>query len=185
VRERLCSLQLHYECVTCAQGGAGRAQLVMETGHFALPVLHDAGTGVVCEGAEACIKYLDDVYAINSVALGTLCNEADMATNAGMRKETMFWVQESNADYSNAEEEGVGLYGDVAGTDDSFSSDWGEEDEDEDYDEDGDDVEDEDTEVASEIGEANAEGAKNEAMTSNEGARVGNQENTTGISGVQ
>jgi hypothetical protein len=47
VREMLCSFQLHYQYVTCAQGGSGRVQLIMQVGRFVVPVLHDPATGIV------------------------------------------------------------------------------------------------------------------------------------------
>jgi hypothetical protein len=67
VRERLCSLQLHFEYVTCAQGGTGRVQLVHQIGQLRTPVLFDPSTSKLAEGARACLRYLDQTFDCSSV----------------------------------------------------------------------------------------------------------------------
>lgn len=73
----MCSFQLQYEYVSCAQGGTGRAQLVLQIGRYVSPVLHDPATGMVCEGRYACDRYLRDVYGLETNSVYTIDGEVD------------------------------------------------------------------------------------------------------------
>lgn len=85
VRERLCSLQLNFEYVTCAQGGTGRVQLVHQVGQCVTPVLFDPSTSRLAEGARACHRYLDQMYDCSSVILDELRRVRSRRNGAGPR----------------------------------------------------------------------------------------------------
>ncbi len=72
VRERLCSLQLNYEYVTCAQGGTGRVQLIHQVGRLVTPTLYDPSTSQLVEGVRACLAYLDEMYDCSQVLLSAI-----------------------------------------------------------------------------------------------------------------
>ncbi len=62
LRERLCSLQLSYEYIPCAEGGTGRVSLIHQINALILPVLYDQSTNVLCFGVDMCLHHLKTNY---------------------------------------------------------------------------------------------------------------------------
>lgn len=64
VREKLGSLCLPHQMVSCSRGSANRDRLMEKTGRFQVPFLRDPNTGIeMYESPEIC-DYLDSVYTV-------------------------------------------------------------------------------------------------------------------------
>mmetsp|Transcript_12342 Transcript_12342/g.13700 ORF Transcript_12342/g.13700 Transcript_12342/m.13700 type:complete len:346 (-) Transcript_12342:68-1105(-) len=62
VREKLCSLALPHQIISCSRGSANRDKMIEKTGRFQVPYLVDPNTGLeLFESPEIC-EYLDAVY---------------------------------------------------------------------------------------------------------------------------
>ncbi|OEU14536.1 hypothetical protein FRACYDRAFT_188283, partial [Fragilariopsis cylindrus CCMP1102] len=64
VREKLCSLCLPHNMISCSRGSVNRDIMIQKTGRFQVPYLVDPNTGVEMYESEEIVKYLDTVYTV-------------------------------------------------------------------------------------------------------------------------
>ena len=64
VREKLGTLCLPHQMVSCARGSVNRDKMMAKTGRFQVPYLVDPNTGVEMFESEEIVKYLEVVYTV-------------------------------------------------------------------------------------------------------------------------
>ena len=66
VREKLCSLCLPHEMISCARGSVNRDRMMAAVGRFQVPYLEDPNTGIAMFEGPEIVEYLEKVYTVDS-----------------------------------------------------------------------------------------------------------------------